>query len=136
MRGRKTGRNLLEIDFEQGELVPALTVGEVIAWTFEPFALKLAPRTTFTPDFLVQLGPAGPWFVEKLIGRSRIVAAELDTDGLLVCVDVKGHREDDARAKIKTAAELFPMFLFAEARHVTGTGWKYEILPTKQEAAN
>ena len=62
--------------------------GEVLWWAFEPIKLRLAKATYYTPDFLVMRG-----------------------DGALECHEVKAYWEDDARVKIKVAAEKFP-FVF------------------------
>lgn len=63
-------------------------LGFVVAWWFEPFSLKLAPRTHYRPDFLVQYKPR------------RI---EL--------VEIKGEfvREDSA-VKFKVSRDKFPCF--------------------------
>jgi hypothetical protein len=63
--------------------------GEIQSYMFEPVKLRLADRTTYTPDFMV-------------IAANDIVELH----------EVKGFWEDDARVKIKVAAEMFPMFLF------------------------
>lgn len=59
--------------------------GEVEWYAFEAVKLRLAKLTYYTPDFLVMLA-----------------------DGTLEAHEVKGHWEDDARVKIKVAAETFP----------------------------
>lgn len=76
--------------------------GEISWWGFEPLKLRLAKATFYSPDFMV-----------------------LDGDGLVEMHEVKGHWEDDARVKIKVAAERFPMFRFVAVSQVHG-GWKYE----------
>jgi len=63
--------------------------GEIVWYQFEPFKLLLAPKTTYTPDFLVQLA-----------------------SGHLEVHEVKGYWMDDARVKIKVAASMFPVFKF------------------------
>jgi len=63
--------------------------GEVVWFQFEPFKLVLAPKTTYAPDFLVQLA-----------------------SGHLEVHEVKGFWTDDARVKIKVAADKFPIFKF------------------------
>ena len=82
--------------------------GEIAWYHFEPFALKLAPKTTYTPDFLVQLA-----------------------SGHLEVHEVKGFWQDDARVKIKVAASMFPVFKFiavqkADKDDAQGDGWKLE----------
>lgn len=63
--------------------------GEIVAWMFEPFGMKLADKTYYHPDFIV-------WF----------------PDNHCEIHEVKGFWQDDARAKIKIAAAKYPMFKF------------------------
>ena len=79
--------------------------GQIRWWAYEPIKLRLADVTFYTPDFLVQ------W---KGVGGSR-----------LQFIEVKGFWRDDARVKIKVAAELFPMFDFLAVRR-DGNGWETE----------
>lgn len=64
--------------------------GTLDGWIFEPCKLILAPgrKLTYTPDFLL-------WWGQRI---------EL--------YEVKGFWRDDARAKIKAAAERYPCFRF------------------------
>ena len=57
--------------------------GEILHWEFEPIKLKLAKLTFYTPDFLVV------------------------TKDQMEFHEVKGFWEDDARVKVKCAAEKF-----------------------------
>ena len=75
--------------------------GEVVEYSFESIKLKLAPNTFYEPDVLVLL-----------------------SDGTLEIHEVKGHWEDDARVKIKVAAELFPIRFIAVTREKGE--WHYE----------
>ncbi len=77
-------------------------IGQVLWYRFEGVKLRLAKNTTYSPDFFVML-----------------------SDGSLECHEVKGHWEDDARVKIKVAAEMFP-FRFIAAQPAA-TGWKIEV---------
>jgi hypothetical protein len=80
--------------------------GEIKAWGFERMKLRLADRCWFIPDF-------------DVIG----VGGELEFH------EVKGRWRDDARVKIKVAAEQFPQFRFTawyKARKRDGGGWKSE----------
>ncbi len=80
--------------------------GEIIDWRFEPFKLRLAGRTFYTPDFVVIL-----------------------PDGTIRIIEVKGHWEDDARVKIKVAAEAYWWFEFVAVTAIAkkhGGGWKEE----------
>jgi hypothetical protein len=47
----------------------------------------------------------------------------------LECWEVKGHWEDDARVKIKVAAELFPFVFraFKPKAKRDGGGWSMEV---------
>lgn len=77
--------------------------GDIAAWWYESVKLKLAPATFLTMDFMV-----------------------LYPDGLVELVDVKGSfQEDDARVKLKVAAETYPLFRFKVAALVKGT-WRVE----------
>lgn len=59
--------------------------GEVIWYRFEGLKLRLADNTFYTPDFAV-----------------------LAKDSVLECHELKGFWRDDARAKVKIAAEMYP----------------------------
>jgi hypothetical protein len=63
--------------------------GEILWWGFEVIKLKLADKTYYTPDFAVMM-----------------------PDGTFRFIEIKGFWEDDARVKIKCAAERFFMFDF------------------------
>lgn len=79
--------------------------GKVLWFKFEGLKLRLADNTFYTPDFAV-----------------------LADDGVLECHEIKGFWQDDARAKIKIAAELYPFrfkALKAEAKK-RGGGWTAE----------
>lgn len=78
-----------------------------IAWyRFEGVKLRLADSTFYTPDFAVMLG-----------------------DGHLQMHEVKGFWQDDARAKIKIAAEMYPFeFIAVKVKpHKLGGGWEVEV---------
>lgn len=63
-----------------------LVLARAVLWyAFDSLKLRLAEKTFFTPDFLV-----------------------MTSDGTLEIHEVKGHWEDDARVKIKVAADKFP----------------------------
>lgn len=85
-RSHTPGRmNQTEGRYERDVLAVQKAAGEVVAWWFEAFKLRLADNTFYTPDFVVQLA-----------------------SGELECHEIKGHWEDDARVKIKVAASLYP----------------------------
>ena len=77
-----------------------------IKWRkFEGLKLRLADNTFYTPDFAV-----------------------MAADGVIECHEVKGFWQDDARAKIKVAADLYPFrFIAVKARtKKSGGGWEVE----------
>lgn len=76
--------------------------GKVLWYAFEPITIRLARKTTYKIDFLVQF-----------------------SDGSLEAHEVKGFWTDDARVKIKIAAEKLPIFQFVSVRLVKGA-WEYE----------
>lgn len=75
--------------------------GEISDYRFECVKLRLADKTFYTPDFMV-----------------------LRPDGAFEMHEVKGFWEDDARVKIKVAAESFP-FKFVAVRRQKGA-WTFE----------
>jgi len=80
--------------------------GEIVDYGFECYKLRLANRTFYTPDFYVQTA-----------------------EGFLDFHEVKGFWEDDARVKIKVAAEQYPQHGFVAIKKVAkkdGGGWKEE----------
>ena len=83
------------------ELEMRRLAGEVAWFAFEAIKLRLADKTFYTPDFLVVLA-----------------------DGEVQFHEVKGFWRDDARVKIKVAAEQYP-FPFVAIRKTKG-GWETE----------
>lgn len=85
-----------------------MIAGEILWWKFEGVKLILADRTTLTVDFNV-----------------------MEASGALVMIDVKGAKaiiEEDAKVKMKVAAEQYP-FIFRYAFPRTkkeGGGWSHE----------
>ena len=82
--------------------------GEILWWRHEGIKLQLADNTTLNVDFNVMYA-----------------------DGLLVMIDVKGAKaiiEEDAKVKMKVAAEQFPfVFRYAFPRQKKdGGGWIFE----------
>jgi len=79
--------------------------GEVLWYRFEGLKLRLADNTFFTPDFAVML-----------------------SNGLIELHEVKGFWQDDARAKIKIAADMYPFrFLAVKVKpKKDGGGWEWE----------
>lgn len=79
--------------------------GKVLWYKFEGLKLRLADATFYTPDYAV-----------------------IAEDGVLECHEVKGFWQDDARVKIKVAADLYP-FRFKAVRakpRKDGGGWAEE----------
>lgn len=76
--------------------------GEIHDYWFESMTLKLAPDCRYTPDFVVQL-----------------------IDGTIELHECKGFWRDDARVKIKLAADKFPYRCVAAA-WTKKTGWTFE----------
>ncbi len=79
--------------------------GEVLWHRFEGVKLRLADNTFYTPDFAV-----------------------MAADGVLEMHEVKGFWTDDARVKIKVAADAYPFRFIAfkaEAKK-RGGGWVRE----------
>jgi predicted nuclease of restriction endonuclease-like RecB superfamily len=88
------------------ELQLRLLAEEIVDWKFEAVKLRLADKTFYTPDFMV-----------------------LHNDGGIEFVETKGHWEDDARVKIKVAADRYFMFKFVALKPKTkkaGGGWSIE----------
>lgn len=80
-------------------------VGDILWYRFEGLKLRLADNTFYTPDFAVLAG-----------------------DGYMECHEVKGFWTDDARVKIKVAADQYP-FRFYAMKAVSkrdGGGWSRE----------
>lgn len=83
--------------------------GMILWYKFEGIKFRLADNTFYTPDFIV-----------------------MTYDKLIEAHEVKGARiifQDDAKVKIKVAAELYP-FVFIAAYPIPkkkGGGWEYDI---------
>ena len=95
------GMNKTEARYAREVLGIRKMAGFVIDWRFEAIKLRLAKRTWYTPDFIV-------WTPERI---------EIH--------ETKGHWEDDARVKIKVAAEMFREFVFVAVQYKKGI-WIYE----------
>jgi hypothetical protein len=89
-----------------GNHLEALKHSGVVAWfKFEGLKLRLADNTFYTPDYAVML-----------------------TNGSMECHEVKGYWMDDAKVKIKVAADLYPFrFVAIKAKaKKDGGGWSVE----------
>lgn len=76
--------------------------GRVLSYDFEAVTLKLAKCVRYTPDFHV-----------------------MAFDGHIEFHEVKGVWRDDAKVKIRTAADKFPMYRFV-ACYRKRNGWEFE----------
>lgn len=77
--------------------------GEVSWFRFEGMKFRLADKTFYSPDFAVMLA-----------------------DGHLEMHEVKGFWQDDARVKIKVAADQYPMrFIAVQGKYTKATGWTW-----------
>lgn len=76
--------------------------GEIVDYKFESMNLRLADKTWYKPDFSVYL-----------------------PNGSMEFHEVKGHWEDDARVKIKVAAEQYPHRFVAVKKEKDD--WRFEI---------
>lgn len=79
--------------------------GKVLWYAFEGITLRLADGCRYTPDFVL-----------------------MTNEGWIECHEVKGYWADDARVKIKVAAEHFPFRFIAlkvKAKK-DGGGWSVE----------
>lgn len=86
-------------------LLDALSLGDIQWFRFEGLKLRLADNTFYTPDFAV-----------------------MAADNVMECHEIKGFWRDDARAKIKIAADQYP-FRFKAVQPLPkkrGGGWKEE----------
>jgi len=88
--------NKLECDYSE-HLEARRLAGEITAWKFEPFNLRLAPGASYKPDFLV-----------------------VCSDGILELHETKGFWREAARLRIKVAAEAFPWFRFLAVQRKHG----------------
>lgn len=79
---------------------------EVLWWRFEGLKLRLADNTFYTPDFAV-----------------------MTKTGFIECHEVKGFWTDDARVKIKLAADQYPFRFKAVSQksRKDGGGWDEEV---------
>ena len=105
-KGRHKPGVMNQAESEYAELLEELRLsGNVAWWKFEAIKLKLANNTTYTPDFFVML-----------------------STGELQAHEIKGFWRDDARVKIKVAADIYP-FKFVAVRKKPkkdGGGWAIE----------
>lgn len=104
--GRLKAGSMNKTEQQYAAHLDSLKAAGTVAWyRFEGMKLRLADATFYTPDFAVMLA-----------------------DGALECHEVKGFWQDDARAKIKIAAEMYPLrFIAVKAQSKkAGGGWATE----------
>ena len=94
-RGRlTTGQYASQLEARYaGYLQTRVYAGEVHQVWYEPMGLRLAAKTFYHPDFMVQLA-----------------------SGELEIHETKGFMRDDAAAKLKVAARMYPCFRFVLVR--------------------
>ena len=104
----KSGQmNATEARFE-ADLHNRLYIGDIVWYRFEALKLILAPQTSITVDFFVML-----------------------KNGELQAIDVKGSPKmitDDARAKMKIAAAIFPWPFYWAYQKAKKDGGGFEIV--------
>lgn len=104
--GRLKVGQLNKTEAAYAERLRALEAAGHILWhRFEGLKLRLADSTFYTPDFAV-----------------------MAADSVIECHEVKGYWQDDARAKIKVAAAMYPFrFLAVKVKpKKDGGGWAVE----------
>lgn len=101
----KTGQMNKTEEAYAGRLKLLESAGQIQWFKFEGVKLRLADNTFYSPDFAVMLA-----------------------DGTLEMHEVKGFWQDDARAKIKIAADLYPFrFIAVKVKpKKEGGGWGVE----------
>lgn len=79
-------------------------IGDILWYKFEGIKFRLADNTFYSPDFAVML-----------------------STGEMQIHEVKGFWEDDAKVKIKVAADLYPFTFIAVSKKAKkhGGGWEY-----------
>ena len=92
--------NSLERDYAH-QLEMLMLSGQILRWKFEALNFRLAHKTFFMPDFMV---------VKK---------------ELIEFHEVKGFWREDARVKIKVAAQMYPWFKWVAVQYKKKQ-WIYE----------
>ncbi len=105
--GRLKAGTLNGTEAEYRDILEARKLAGEVAWyRFEGLKLRLADNTFYTPDFAVML-----------------------SDGQLEMHEVKGFWADDARVKIKVAADAYPFQFIAVRKRAKreGGGFSEEL---------
>jgi hypothetical protein len=101
----KTGE-MNKTEAAYNEHLKSMQLSGHLAWfKFEGLKFRLADNTFYTPDFMI-----------------------MRPDGFMEAHEVKGFWQDDAKVKIKVAADLYP-FKFIAVKAIAkkhGGGWKVE----------
>lgn len=101
---RRTAGAMNNLEAAYAEHLEARRItGEILWFRFDTIKLRLAKATFYSPDFMV------------VLANHEIEIHE-----------VKGHWEDDARVKIKVAADIYPFRFLAVTRPKKSEGWKFE----------
>lgn len=116
-KGNRTKHVAGEMNKIEGRYASHLEIrkltGEILEWRFEQMKLCLAKATYLTIDFLVVL-PRGVVELHEVKG---------------------GHWEDDARAKIKMAAQMFPWWtIYGVTWDKQIKDWKFERIGRRGES--
>ncbi|MCZ4064110.1 DUF1064 domain-containing protein [Oxalobacter aliiformigenes] len=104
--GRMKAGQMNKTEAEYAEHLEILKrTGEIAWYRFEGMKFRLADNTFYTPDFAV-----------------------MRPDGELEMHEVKGFWRDDARVKIKVAADIYPVEFVAVKKKTRreGLGWEME----------
>ena len=80
-------------------------IGEILWFKFEGIKFRLADKTFYTPDFAV-----------------------MNADNQIEIHEVKGFWQDDAKVKIKVAADIYPFPFIAVMKKAKkhGGGWEFQ----------
>ncbi len=98
-------KRMNQLEYEYARLLTAQAeANQIHKWRFEAVKLRLGDQCWYMPDFWIEL-----------------------PDGRVELHETKGHWRDDAKAKIRVAAELYPEFRFfavEKKRKKDGGGFK------------
>jgi hypothetical protein len=104
--GRMKTGSMNKSEAEYATILEAQKNAGFIKWyRFEGIKLRLADNTFYTPDFVL-----------------------MNDSNIIECHEVKGFWRDDAKVKIKIAAEMYPFKFLAVLKQAKkrGGGWKSE----------
>ncbi len=118
-----TVMNRTEERYAREFLEPRLLAREILWYRYECWKLVLGHKMSYTPDFIVVKGDGGI--------ECHEVKSVWSTD--------KVGFKDDARIKIKAAAESYPFLSFivaaydAPRRRGRAGGWQFEDIPSRDD---